>query len=107
MIRRCRLIPPDVIARPSRGQLSPRIQRITIMRLLLLTALAGFLALAVTPVSAQYSITWTNGTGNSLWSVPGNWDLHRVPTGKDAVHFGDAGLWGSGLVDLGGAIQDA
>lgn len=45
---------------------------------------------------------WTNATGDSLWSDPGNWQTGTVPTSIDNVFFDPSYSNGGGVVDLTG-----
>ncbi len=76
-----------------------------LMRLISIIAL--FVLAASSAAMAGGFATWTNATGNSLWADPGNWDTHTVPTASDTIYLSDTGLWGSGTIDLGGAVRDA
>ncbi len=50
---------------------------------------------------------WTNSTGDSLWSDPGNWFTGAVPTSSDDLFFNPDLSHGSIVVDLGGVAQSA
>lgn len=51
--------------------------------------------------------TWTNASGDSLWSNAANWSTGAIPTANDVVFFDPDFSHGGGVVDLGGTAQSA
>ncbi len=57
--------------------------------------------------AAASNDTWTNASGDSLWSNPANWSSGKVPTNNDTAIFDPTFSNGGSIIDLGGIWPEA